>query len=149
MFGTTVRPLYKSYIFWVVPYGGYWHQCAAVLEMMNNHFIALYAAAPLWLYQALILKWIILCSGQWGNELSFFTPPNQYARHFFLLFILLSSDYHFPIHFLAAPFYSTHIIPLLSFPFFCLLFHSFLSLFYPAVYPPVLVYYFLHCLRQP
>ena len=47
MSGTTVRPLYKSYIFWVLPYGGYWHQCAAVIEMIYNHFIALYVTASL------------------------------------------------------------------------------------------------------
>lgn len=50
MFGTTARLLYKSYIFWVVAYGGYWHQCAAIIEMMNNHFIALYVTASLWLH---------------------------------------------------------------------------------------------------
>lgn len=47
MSGTTVRPLYKSYIFWVLPYGGYWHQFAAVIEMIYNHFIALYVTASL------------------------------------------------------------------------------------------------------
>lgn len=50
MFGTTVRLLYKSYIFWVVPYGGYWHQCAAVTGMIKNHFMALYVTASSWFH---------------------------------------------------------------------------------------------------
>lgn len=50
MSDTTVRPLDKSYTFWVVTYVGYWHQCAAVIEMINNPLIALYVTTSLWLH---------------------------------------------------------------------------------------------------
>lgn len=50
MSASAVRPLYNSHRSGVQPYGGCWHQWAAVSEMTDNRCVALYVTAPLWLH---------------------------------------------------------------------------------------------------